>query len=89
AAAAALAAGDPTSAGRRYRTITRRLLAGHLRHTALASRLSRVGSVLDAGVRASARDQRVFDDLVELGLARGRLTPALLGGLGRALVTPD
>ena len=35
----------------------------------LAARLCRHGRVLDAGMRASARDQRVFDDLVELGLA--------------------
>ena len=82
AAAEAIAAGDPASAGRRFARATRPLLATHLRHTALASRLCRSGRVLDAGLRASARDQRVFDDLVELGLARGRVTPSL----ARALV---
>ena len=40
-------------------------------HRARRARLSLHDRVLDAGLRASARDQRVFDDLVELGLARG------------------
>jgi hypothetical protein len=42
--------------------------------------------VLDAGLRASVRDQRVFDDLVELGLARGRITAAVVRGLAAALL---
>lgn len=88
AAAEAIAAGDPASAGRRSRAVTRPLLARHLRHTALASRVSHLGPVLDAGLRASARDQRVFDDLVELGLARGRITASLAAGLLRAMVSP-
>ena len=87
AAAEALAAGDAAGAGRRYSRATRPLLARHLRHTALASRLCGSGRVLDAGLRASARDQRVFDDLVELGLARGRITPSLVTGLARSLVS--
>ena len=37
-----------------YARATRPLLAWHLRHTALASRLCRSGRVLDAGLRASA-----------------------------------
>jgi hypothetical protein len=40
---------------------------------------------VDAGLRAAARDRRVFDDLVELGLARGRLTAAVTSGLVREL----
>ncbi|MGC3003942.1 hyaluronate lyase, partial [Streptomyces sp. G35A] len=58
------------------------------RHTALAARLARSPRVIEAGLRACAADQRVFDGLVELGLARGRLTPAVAFGLGRALVVP-
>ena len=54
-----------------YQRDIRALLGGHLRHTALAARLT--------------RDQVVFDDLVELGLARGRLTARVLLGLGRQL----
>ncbi|QCW51899.1 hyaluronate lyase [Nocardioides dongxiaopingii] len=85
AAAEAIALGRPTTAGRRYRSATRPLLSRHLRHTALASRLTRGGPVLEAGLRAAGRDQRVFDDLVELALASGRLTPALLRGLAHGL----
>jgi len=85
AAAEALASGDPTSAGRRYARATRPLLAGHLRHIAAAAWLCRRGAVIDAGLRASAADQRVFDDLVELGLARGRITPTMARGLVREL----
>lgn len=88
AAAEAIAAGDPDGAGRRYSRATRPLLARHLRHTALASRLCRSGRVLDAGLRASARDQRAFDDLVELGLARGRVTPRLARALATSYLTP-
>lgn len=80
-AAAAAVRRDDGGAGSAYRRSTARLLARHLRHTALTARLSRSGRVLDAGIRASAADQRVFDDLVELGLAAGRITPAMLRGL--------
>jgi hypothetical protein len=33
---------------------------------------------MDAAVRAAAADQRVFDDVVDLGLADGRLTTRTL-----------
>ena len=56
-----------------------------LRHIAVAGRLCRSGTVLDAGLRTSATDQRVFDDLVELGLAGGRITGPILRGLVRGL----
>lgn len=85
AAAEALAANDPASAGARYARSTGPLLAGHLRHIAAAAWLCRQGAVIDAGLRASAADQRVFDDLVELGLARGRITVTMARGLVREL----
>lgn len=88
AAAEALRVGRPERAGHLHRRATRRILLPHLRHTALAARLTRSPRVLEAGLRASARDQRVFDGLVELGLARGRLTPWLALGLGRSLLAP-
>ncbi len=44
-------------------------------------------AVVDAGIRASSRDQRVFDDLVEIGLGQGLLTARLAAGLGRSLTT--
>jgi hypothetical protein len=43
--------------------------------------------VVGAGIRAAARGQSAFDDLVELGLGAGRITPGLVGGLGRELTT--
>ena len=85
AAAAAVPEGTPRTAGARYG----RAVTSHLRHnlpsTALAAGLTRADPVLDAGLRAAAADQRVFDDLVELGLAAGTLTPRLVGGLVVAL----
>jgi geranylgeranyl reductase family protein len=78
AAAEALDAGDPASAGRRHRVAVRSLLARHLRHTALTSTLVGVPEIVTRGLRAAARDQSVFDDLVEIGLARGLLTPRLV-----------
>lgn len=86
AAAEAVVAGEPATAGARYSRATRRLLAGHLRHVAAAAQLCRHGGVIDAGLRASTTDQRVFDDLVELGLARGRITTTMARGLVRELV---
>jgi menaquinone-9 beta-reductase len=87
AAAEALVAGDPATAGARYARATKRLLAGHLRHVGAAAWLCRHSSVIDAGLRASTADQRVFDDLVELGLARGRITTTMVRGLVRELAS--
>jgi menaquinone-9 beta-reductase len=78
AAVGALAAGNPAVAGARYRDAVRSLLARHLRHTAAGSRLLAVPAITVAAIRAAARDQRVFDDLVEVGLGRGLLTPRVL-----------
>jgi flavin-dependent dehydrogenase len=75
----------PPEAGRHHRQTVRALLASHLRQTALASRLLTVPGLVPAGLRAAAGDQRVFDDLVELGLGRGHLTPAVVAGVVRHL----
>jgi flavin-dependent dehydrogenase len=72
------AADDP---GRAYRAALRRELGRHLRHTTVVSRLARHRPVVEAGVAAARRHQSVFDDLVELGLGRGLLTPRVLAGL--------
>ena len=86
AAAASLAGDGGVTAGSRYVSAARKVLAAHQRHIAVAAQLSRAGWVLDAGIRASAADQRVFDDIVELGLARGRLTGAVVRALsGKAV----
>ncbi|WP_205314684.1 NAD(P)/FAD-dependent oxidoreductase [Nocardioides houyundeii] len=85
AAANAVIAGRPQDAGARHRGAVRGLLQRHLRHTWSASRLIRVPRVVDAGIRAARRDQRVFDDLVELGLGDGLITPRLVAQLVRSL----
>lgn len=85
-AAAGHAAATSPVPDRAYARATRALLLPHLRHTALTARLSATDAVLDAGLAAAAHDQRLFDDLVELGLARGRLTPRIVRGLGTALI---
>jgi flavin-dependent dehydrogenase len=83
-AAAAIAAGEDDGAGRRHRRAVRALLGTHLRHTDAASRLVSVPAVVAAGLRAAAGDQRVFDDLVELGLGRGRLSTRTVRGMATA-----
>lgn len=85
-AAQALVLGRPGDAGARHRAAVRRLLGRHLRHTWTAARLSRLGPVIDAGIRSAAHDPRVFDQLVELGLGDGRITPRLAAHLARELV---
>ncbi len=88
AAAEAVLAGRPDRAGARYRADVRRLLGAHLRHTWAAGRLSQDPRVVAAGVRAASHDQRVFDDLVEIGLGGGRITPRLGRALATRLVRP-
>ncbi|HWL99532.1 MAG TPA: NAD(P)/FAD-dependent oxidoreductase [Nocardioidaceae bacterium] len=78
--------GCPGAAGTRHRLSVRTLLDQHLHHTWLAARLTRRPAVVEAGITAAARDQRTFDDLVELGLGDGRLTPRLVASLAAGLV---
>ena len=87
AAARALRVNAPASTGTRYATAVRPLLGSHLRHTWAASGLSSAPAVVEAGVRAAARDQATFEDLVELGLGDGRITPRLARQLAGSLVT--
>jgi geranylgeranyl reductase family protein len=72
------ASDDP---GRAYRIAIQREIGRHLRHTTVVARLARHRKVVDAGIAAARRRQVVFDDLVELGLGRGPLTPRVLAGL--------
>lgn len=69
------------SAGSCYRSAVRTLLGRHLKHTAVGSWISAQPRLLDAGLRAAAKDQGVFDAIVEVGLGRGRLTLPVLAGL--------
>ncbi len=80
-AARSVAAGRAEDAGGTHRREVRRLLGTHLRHTFVASRLSRSPAVVDAGIRASSHDRHVFDTLVEIGLGDGRIDTRLVGGL--------
>jgi geranylgeranyl reductase family protein len=75
--------GQPADPGTAHREGVRRLLRGNLVSTAIAGRMVSKPLVLSAGLRASAADQKVFDDLVELALGPGRLTPRILRGLIR------
>lgn len=81
AAVRALGRGAPEQAGAWHRAAVRALLGPHLRSTWAAARLTRSPAVIDAGIRASARHGRVFDDIVEIGLGNGTITPRLAGGL--------
>jgi geranylgeranyl reductase family protein len=86
AAAAAVSSSAGDSAGERYAAGARRLLSRHLRHTAAGSRLASISAVRSSGVRAATADQRIFDDLVEIGLAQGTVTPRLAASLLRHLM---
>ncbi len=69
--------------GTRHRSRVRRLLAAHLLTTSAVSRVAHLPGVLPAGLRAANADQTVFDELVEIGLGRGRLGTRTVTGLLR------
>jgi menaquinone-9 beta-reductase len=77
-ALAGSAAAAGAGAGAVHRRALRRRLGGHHRSASAASWISRWPVVMDAAFRAAAADQRVFDDVVALGLADGRLTARTL-----------
>ena len=64
-------------AGAVYRRSLRRELGLHLATTSLLSRLSRSPEIFDAGLALASRDRATMDALVEVGLGRGTLPPAL------------
>ncbi|MPQ97863.1 geranylgeranyl reductase family protein [Modestobacter sp. I12A-02628] len=72
-------------AGARHRRLLRRRLGTHLVHSGAASWVSRWPAVMDGAFRAAAHDQRVFDEVVHLGLADGRLTGRSLAAAVRRL----
>ena len=65
---------------RRYRKDMARTFGRHHRHVGVMSALSGRALLLEAGLRAAAADQRVFDDIAALALARGTITARV--GLG-------
>ncbi|SFL89323.1 NAD(P)/FAD-dependent oxidoreductase [Geodermatophilus ruber] len=84
-ALAGQAAAAGAGAGARYRAAMRRRLARHLPSSGIAARLSRWPALMDAAFRAADADQRVFDDVVALGLADGALTARTLAAAARRL----
>ena len=85
-ALAGAASASGAQAGQLHRRLLRRRLGRHLRASTTASQLSRWPALMDAAVRAAQAEQRVFDDVVALGLADGRLTARTLAGTVRRLV---
>lgn len=81
ATAQAYRAGSAAVVGSLHRRAVRALLGRHLKHTWTAARLSQSTAVVEGGIRAAQRDGRVFDELVELGLGDGRISPHLVGHL--------
>jgi geranylgeranyl reductase family protein len=81
AAGRAARSGEAATAGQRHRRAVRAVLSRHLRHTTVGSRLIAVPAVVEGAIRTAANDRRVFDDLVEIGLGRGTITPRLAHGL--------
>ncbi len=70
----------------RYARALRRLLGRHLRHTALLARLLDAPAVAEAGIAAAARRQAPFDDVVEVAIGAGTLTPRLAAATARGLI---
>jgi menaquinone-9 beta-reductase len=128
AAVKALRAGDPASAGARYRAALSARFGRHQRHMSLLAWATRRGvptppvlppnpagdhalrgdhairgapapvhreihgrgrRLVAAALAAGARDQRVFDDLAEMGLAEGPLTGRVVTGLLLELARQD
>jgi menaquinone-9 beta-reductase len=93
ALAGAAAAGGPETAARHYTAALRARLGRHLRHSRVASLLTRRPKVVDAAVEAARRDATVFDRMVDLGLADGvfdlRTIGRIAGGLARIAASPS
>ncbi len=84
-ALAGAAAHHGADAGDAYRRALDLRLGRTLRHLTVASHLSSVPRVMDAAVRAAAARQELFDEVVRLGLADGRLTARTLAAAVRRL----
>jgi geranylgeranyl reductase family protein len=82
ALAGAAAAIGPERAAAEYTRALRRRLDRHLRHSGLATRLTRKPFVVDAAVRAAGRNQSVFDRMVDLGLGDGLFNLRTIARIG-------
>jgi len=87
-ALAGAAAAHGAAAGGVLRRALAARLGTHLQHSSVASRLSSRPWLMDAAFAAAAADQRVFDEVVALGLADGRLSARTLGSALRSVRRP-
>jgi flavin-dependent dehydrogenase len=78
-AADALAQGGTPAA--RYRASLHRRLGRHHRHVGALARLMPHGRFVDAAVAAAGRDRRVFDAVVDVGLASGTARPRVIAAI--------
>ena len=69
--------------GTRYRADLARATGRHRRHMAVAARLATIPRAMPAGIDEADRDQGVFDDFVEMGLADGLITTRLVRAAAR------
>ena len=86
AIASGLAAGvasmqGPARAGEHYRAAVHRRFGKHHRHVATLAAVVRSRTILEAGARAARTNHRVFEDVANLGIAEGCLTPRLIVGM--------
>lgn len=80
------AAAGPDRVTNRYASALRARLGRHLRHSGLATRLTRRPGVVDAAVRAAAREGAVFDRMVELGVGDGVFDLRTIGRIGAQML---
>jgi hypothetical protein len=86
ALAGAAAAAGPQRAADDYARALKQRLGRHLRHSGLATRLTKRPLMVDAAVRAASRNQAVFTRMVELGLGDGVFDLRTIGRIGAELV---
>jgi menaquinone-9 beta-reductase len=86
ALAGAAAAAGPEGVAARYRNALRGRLGRHLRHSRVATWLTRRPEVVDAAVRAARTNGAVFDRMVDLGLGDGVFDLRTIGRIGAAIV---
>lgn len=86
---AAEAAGHDGAAGARYRAALRSHLGAHHRHVGMLARLMAHGRFVDAAVATAGRDPRVFEAIVDVGLAAGTARPRVLTSIAAGFLRGD
>jgi geranylgeranyl reductase family protein len=88
ALAGTAAAAGPDGVAARYAGALRRRLGRHLRHSRIATWLTRRPEAVDAAVRAARTDATVFDRMADLGLSDGVFDLRTIGRITAALARP-